>query len=109
MLKKITLSILATTTLFFTLNVSANVKTSSLAIAKPSSTAKLPEQCQQMFKEADLLVRDAERQPGTHTQVSKMKSKLSVTKQKILKMEATLQQKSCDKGLVALNTMKKKH
>ncbi|HDL4576051.1 TPA: hypothetical protein PW954_002604, partial [Mannheimia haemolytica] len=50
-----------------------------------------------------------ERQPGTHTQVLKMKNKLSLTKQQILKMDSELQQKSCEKGLTALNSLKQKH
>lgn len=94
--------------IFFSLNVNATVKTSSLNIGK-TPAIKLTEQCKKMFSVADTLIRDAERQPGTHTQVAKLKSKLSTTKQQIAKMESDLQQKSCDKGLTALNTLKQKH
>ncbi|HDL4147064.1 TPA: DUF5339 domain-containing protein, partial [Mannheimia haemolytica] len=65
--------------------------------------------CEKMFNTANKLVSDAERQPGTHTQVLKMKNKLSLTKQQILKMDSELQQKSCEKGLTALNSLKQKH
>ncbi|OOH85579.1 ABC transporter ATPase [Pasteurellaceae bacterium 15-036681] len=91
--------------------VSANdVKTSSLAIAKTqSSVGQFPSQCQQMFQKADRLIANAEKQPGTHTQINKMKAKLSSTKQQILKLDTDMQQKSCDKGLVALNNLEKKY
>lgn len=107
MLKKIVFSVLASFCVFST--AQAEVKTSSLSMAKPVANAKLPAQCQKMFSIADSLVREAERQPGTHTQVPKMKNKLSATKKQILAMESELQQKSCDKGLTTLNTLKQKH
>ncbi len=98
-----------TASVFLFTQAQAAVKTSSLAIVKSNVNDKLPVQCQQMFSVADNLIRDAERQPGTHTQVSKMKNKLSNTKKQILALEADLQQKSCNKGLTALNTLKQKH
>lgn len=110
MLKKILLLGLSSISMvLMTQPASAGVKTSSLSIAKPSVEQKLPIQCQKMFHVADKLVLDAERQPGTHTQVARMKSKLSATKQEILKMETAMQEKSCNKGLTALNTLKQKH
>lgn len=110
MIKKILLASFASIILIFTAqNAAASVKTSSLTFAKPTANSNLPSQCQKMFNVADKLVKEAERQPGTHTQVSKMKTKLSSTKQKILKMESVMQQKSCDKGLTALNTLQQKH
>ncbi|WP_150539989.1 DUF5339 domain-containing protein [Actinobacillus vicugnae] len=110
MLKRIFASTLAGLVLALTSQTAmASVKTSSLSMAKPSINQKLPTQCQRMFSVADKLVSDAEKQPGTHTQVAKMKSKLSSTRQQILKMEAEMQQKSCDKGLTALNTLRQKH
>ena len=109
MLKKFFITLLPVSfIMLFSLNVNATVKTSSLNIGKTPAT-KLTEQCKKMFSVADTLIRDAERQPGTHTQVAKLKSKLSTTKQQIAKMESDLQQKSCDKGLTALNTLKQKH
>ena len=102
MFKKFIFSVFASSCLFSLAH--AEVKTSSLTIS-----AKLPAQCQQMFNIADSLVREAERQPGTHTQVEKMRNKLSATKKQILAMESDLQQKSCDKGLTTLNTLKQKH
>ncbi|WGE82457.1 DUF5339 domain-containing protein [Actinobacillus equuli] len=110
MLKKVLISTFASLVLAFTSQVAmAGVKTSSLSMAKPSVNQRLPTQCQRMFSVADKLVSDAEKQPGTHTQVAKMKSKLSSTRQQILKMETEMQQKSCNKGLTALNTLKQKH
>lgn len=87
----------------------ANITTSPLNNTKPTSNKPLPTKCEQMFSSADKLISDAEKQPGTHTQVNKMKSKLSSTKQKILKMDSELQIKSCEKGLIALNTLRQKH
>lgn len=86
----------------------AQLKTSSLTMEKPASIKLIP-QCQNMFNVADMLIKDAERQPGTHTQVARLKNKLTATKKQLLTMETTLQQKSCEKGLSALNTLKQKH
>ncbi|WP_078237226.1 DUF5339 domain-containing protein [Haemophilus paracuniculus] len=89
-----------------------NVKTSSLAIAKPSTSKSqaAPKQCQQLFNATDKLIAEAARQPGTHSNlVQKMKTKLSSTKQQILKLDVAMQQKSCDKGLVALNDLVKRY
>lgn len=66
----------------------------------------LPQQCTQLFKETENLIAQAEKQPGTHTQVGKIKSKLNQSKQQILEMELATQQKSCDVGLARLNSMK---
>ena len=60
--------------LFIASATQAQVKTSSLSMNKPTSVKLIP-QCQNMFNVADMLVRDAERQPGTHTQVSRLKNK----------------------------------
>lgn len=87
----------------------ASVKTSSLTVAKPTLSKTLPTECEKMFNTANKLVSDAEKQPGTHTQLVKMKNKLSSTKQQILKMDTALQQKSCEKGLTALNNLRQKH
>ena len=73
------------------------------AIAAPitENKAALPQQCSQLFKETENLIAQAEKQPGTHTQVGKIKSKLNQSKQ-----ELATQQKSCDVGLARLNSMK---
>lgn len=108
MLKKLfTLFASVSLTVFVSANGYAEVKTSSLSIGKTPVT--LIDQCQKMFNLADVLIRDAEKQPGTHTQVAKLKKKLLETKQQVSKMEVALQAKSCDKGLTALNTSKQKH
>lgn len=63
-----------------------------------------------LFKEGEKLVLEAEKQPGTHTQqVKKMKDKLLSSQQKISAMDSAMQQKSCDKGLIALNNLKQKY
>ncbi|HDL1114908.1 TPA: DUF5339 domain-containing protein [Mannheimia haemolytica] len=94
-------------TILVSSNAIASVKTSSLTVAKPTLSKNLPTECEKMFNTANKLVSDAERQPGTHTQVLKMKNKLSLTKQQILKMGSELQQKSCEKGLTELNSLNK--
>lgn len=78
---------------------------STLATPKNTSNA-LPEQCAQLFKETENLIAQAEKQPGTHTQVSKIKSKLNQSKKQILEMEVATQLKSCNIGLARLNSMK---
>ena len=75
-------------------------------ITDTENKAALPQQCTQLFKETENLIAQAEKQPGTHTQVGKIKSKLNQSKQQILEMELATQQKSCDVGLARLNSMK---
>ena len=61
-------------------------------LAAPNS---VPQQCEQLFKETESLINQAERQPGTHIQVNKIKSKLNQSKQQILQIELATQLKSC--------------
>ncbi|OOF46490.1 DUF5339 domain-containing protein [Rodentibacter trehalosifermentans] len=76
-------------------------------LAAPQKTVEtLPEQCAQLFKETENLIAQAEKQPGTHTQVSKIKNKLNQSKKQILEMELATQLKSCNIGLAKLNNMK---
>ena len=72
-------------------------------LAAPNS---VPQQCEQLFKETESLINQAERQPGTHIQVNKIKSKLNQSKQKILQMELATQLKSCELGLAKLSNLK---
>ena len=83
-----------------------SVALSATASPLTENKAALPKQCTQLFKETENLIAQAEKQPGTHTQVSKIKSKLNQSKQQILEMELATQQKSCDVGLARLNSMK---
>ena len=83
-----------------------SIALSATAAPLIENKAALPKQCTQLFKETENLIAQAEKQPGTHTQVSKIKSKLNQSKQKILDMELATQQKSCDVGLARLNSMK---
>ena len=69
---------------------------SPTVLAVPNS---VPQQCEQLFKETESLINQAERQPGTHIQVNKIKSKLNQSKQQILQMELATQLKSCELGL----------
>ncbi|WP_424960657.1 DUF5339 domain-containing protein [Mesocricetibacter intestinalis] len=66
----------------------------------------IPKQCQKLFQATEQLVAEAERQPGTHTQVSKIKNKLNQSKKQILEMELATQIKSCDRGLAKLNRLR---
>lgn len=66
----------------------------------------MPKQCEQLFKETENLIAQAEKQPGTHIQVNKIKSKLNQSKQQILQMELATQLKSCEVGLAKLSHLK---
>ncbi|TNG91809.1 hypothetical protein FHQ28_11305 [Pasteurellaceae bacterium USgator11] len=79
---------------------SANTSTST------PITSSIPHQCNQLFTETEQLIKEAEKQPGTHTQFANIKNKLSQSKKQILALEREVQIKSCDKGLVALNNIK---
>lgn len=63
---------------------------------------KLPLQCQKLFSETEKLITEAKNQPGTHTQINKIQSKLNQSKKQILEMELATQIKSCDQGLAKL-------
>ena len=76
---------------------------SPTVLAVPNS---VPQQCEQLFKETESLINQAERQPGTHIQVNKIKSKLNQSKQQILQMELAAQLKSCELGLAKLSNLK---
>jgi uncharacterized protein HI_0310 len=76
---------------------------SPTVLAVPNS---VPQQCEQLFKETESLINQAEKQPGTHIQVNKIKSKLNQSKQQILQMELATQLKSCELGLAKLSNLK---
>ncbi|PJG84702.1 DUF5339 domain-containing protein [Conservatibacter flavescens] len=96
-MKKISLTFI--TAIFATFSLSA-------FSAPANQTKVIPQQCEQLFKEAENLIADAEKQPGTHTQISKMKNKLNQSKKQILEMELATQTKSCNQGLAKLNSLK---
>lgn len=73
---------------------------------KLTDNQNFPQQCKKFFNETENLIAEAEKQPGTHTQVNKIKSKLKQSKQHILEMELATQIKSCDVGLAKLNSLK---
>ncbi len=70
------------------------------------ASSMIPQQCEQLFKETENLIAQAEKQPGTHTQVGKIKNKLNQSKQQILQMELATQLKSCEVGLAKLSNLK---
>lgn len=98
MLKKIFVT--AGLALLFSTGATADTKLTA-------ETKEIPLQCNQLFTETEQLIKEAEKQPGTHTQFANIKSKLSQSKKQILALEREVQIKSCDKGLVALNNIKK--
>ena len=71
-----------------------------------NKSSEMPQQCKDLFNETENLIAEAEKQPGTHTQVNKIRSKLNQSKQQILEMELATQIKSCDVALAKLNSMK---
>ncbi|MGQ0287454.1 DUF5339 domain-containing protein [Pasteurellaceae bacterium 22721_9_1] len=79
---------------------------SAFSVEKNDQQA-IPVQCQQLFKETDKLLVEAQRQPGTHTQLSKIQNKLNQSKKQILQMEVATQIKSCDQGLAKLSHLDK--
>ncbi|ATF75571.1 DUF5339 domain-containing protein [Pasteurella multocida] len=86
--------------------VTSPVHASKPTEIKTNTNAAVPQQCEKLFKETEDLIAEAEKQPGTHTQVNKIKSKLNQSKQQILEMELATQIKSCDFALTKLNTLK---
>ncbi|MFZ7283437.1 DUF5339 domain-containing protein [Avibacterium avium] len=78
-------------------------------IAFPSANAAqqntVPKQCEKLFTATEKLISQAEKQPGTHTQLNKIKSKLKQSKKQILEMELATQIKSCDVALAKLTSI----
>ena len=70
------------------------------------TAVEMPKQCKDLFSETENLIAQAEKQPGTHPQVNKIRSKLNQSKKQILEMELATQIKSCDVALAKLNSMK---
>ncbi|UEA17053.1 DUF5339 domain-containing protein [Pasteurella canis] len=86
--------------------LSPSYATTKIEGIKTNSNAAVPQQCEKLFKETENLIAEAEKQPGTHKQVGKIKSKLNQSKQQILEMELATQIKSCDFALAKLNNLK---
>ena len=80
------------------LRLTALLMASAFSLA--ANTAETPVQ---LFSATEKLIAEAEKQPGTHTQVSKIKNTLNQSKKQILEMELATQIKSCDHGLAKLN------
>ncbi|WP_443090266.1 DUF5339 domain-containing protein [Basfia succiniciproducens] len=77
----------------------------SVNTSAAETKTQVPQQCQKLFSATERLIEEAEKQPGTHTQVSKIKNKLNQSKKQILEMELATQIKSCDHGLARLNRL----
>ncbi|MDO4627285.1 MAG: DUF5339 domain-containing protein [Pasteurellaceae bacterium] len=77
----------------------------SIAAEKSKTADAMPQQCKKLFQATEQLIADAERQPGTHPQVNKIKNKLNQSKKQILEMELATQIKSCDHGLAKLTSL----
>ncbi|MGR3807837.1 hypothetical protein SAMN05660772_02028 [Pasteurella testudinis DSM 23072] len=108
MLKKIIRSLALAGFISFSLTAVATASTSTSQASKSNlEKSSIPQQCNQLFSETEQLIKEAEKQPGTHTQFANIKNKLSQSKKQILALEREVQVKSCDKGLVALNNIKK--
>lgn len=100
MTKKIIFTFITLTTYLTTPSVFANT-TNNIEI----DISNIPQQCQLLFQQTEELIADAEKQPGTHTQIYKMKNKLNQSKKQILKMEFATQTRSCNHGLAKLNSL----
>lgn len=79
-------------TLFFV--ISPNVFADEIGVPVP---------CQRLFNEAEALVSNAEKQPGTHPNLAEIREKFNTSKAQILQLERELQIKSCYVGLAKLN------
>lgn len=77
----------------------------TFSTANAAQQNAIPQQCQKLFKETEKLISQAEKQPGTHTQLNKIKSKLKQSKKQILEMELATQIKSCDVALAKLTSI----
>lgn len=98
------------TTLFTTMMVASVSNVANAADVDKDKNAKsianVPQQCKDLFSETENLIAEAEKQPGTHPQVNKIRSKLNQSKKQILEMELATQIKSCDVAMAKLNSMK---
>lgn len=74
-----------------------------VALSSTSVFAELSPICQQLFDEAELLVLEAEKQPGKHPNLLNIREKLDAGRAKLLKLNPASQKESCDLGLAKLN------
>lgn len=93
------LKLLCTTFIVFTI-CNANL---AFATSSQVKKNKVASECIQLFKQAESLVAQAEQQPGTHTNLVKIKNTLNKSKQEILELDVLNQTKSCAIGLAKLN------
>ncbi|EHB91076.1 recombinase XerD [Aggregatibacter aphrophilus] len=107
MTKKITQILTALFSIMAVMSFSNMVGATETVKEKNIKTAvEMPKQCKDLFSETENLIAEAEKQPGTHPQVNKIRSKLNQSKKQILEMELATQIKSCDVALAKLNSMK---
>lgn len=62
--------------------------------------------CNKLFQESEQIIAEAEKQPGTHLQVEKIKQQVDQVKKDIFSMEKTIQAKTCELGLAKLEELK---
>lgn len=66
-----------------------------------------PNSCEQMFQQAETLITEAEKQPGTHKQVGKIKEQFEKSKQLILTLDTKVQLESCEIALQKITRLLK--
>lgn len=79
----------------------ANYANSSLTNTKEMHSA-----CDKLFQESEQIIVEADKQPGTHTQVEKIKQQIIQAKKEILSMDKTTQEKTCELGISKLAELK---
>lgn len=71
-----------------------------------TNTQEINSTCRQLFQESELIIAEADKQPGTHLQVEKIKQQMEEAKKDILSMEKMIQAKACELGLAKLEELK---
>lgn len=89
---------------FFVLYQSSAYATAD-ASASTANTSPLAQQCVELFQKADNLVDEAKNQPGRHLQLSSIQNKLQDSKKQISSLDLNMQEMSCEKGLIAFNSL----
>lgn len=75
----------------------------AIANTIPAHQDNIPKECIKLFQQAESLVAEAEKQPGTHTHLAQIKNQLDQSKKELLSLDDSLKAKSCSVGLAKLN------
>ncbi|NBI12380.1 hypothetical protein GVX81_01790 [[Haemophilus] felis] len=62
--------------------------------------------CDKLFQESEQIIVEADKQPGTHVQVEKIKQQIIQAKKEILSTDKTTQEKTCELGIRKLEKLK---